>query len=62
MSLDLELVGVIIDNFLTTLNTSCLYEMDEGKDHGQKVATVQPFAIICALKEIFVVQEATPVR
>lgn len=63
LSLDLDLAGVIIDNFLTILNSSCLYEQqDDTKDNRQKVATFQPFAIICAFKEMFLVQEIAPVR
>uniref|UniRef100_A0A1L8DCH9 Putative heat repeat-containing protein 7a n=1 Tax=Nyssomyia neivai TaxID=330878 RepID=A0A1L8DCH9_9DIPT len=51
---DQELTGTIIDNFLQTLATSCLYEpVDQNKkDDRNKIATIQPFAIICALKEI----------
>lgn len=54
---DLELVGTILDNFLAMLSTSCLYEPDEAKDDTQRIATVQPFAIFCALKEIFACRE-----
>ncbi|XP_059616812.1 maestro heat-like repeat-containing protein family member 1 [Phlebotomus argentipes] len=51
---DQELAGTVIDNFLATLSSSCLYEpVDQSKkDDRNKIATVQPFAIICALKEI----------
>lgn len=58
---DLELVGTILDNFLAMLSTSCLYEPDEAKDDTQRIATVQPFAIFCALKEIFACREVQTV-
>lgn len=48
-----ELSGYIIDHFLGILSSSCLYESGEkmGQNH-QNIATHQPFAIFCALKEI----------
>ncbi|GAB0100042.1 maestro heat-like repeat-containing protein family member 1 [Sergentomyia squamirostris] len=51
---DAELAGIVIDNFLSTLSSSCLYEsVDQNKkDDRNRIATVQPFAIMCALKEI----------
>lgn len=49
-----ELSGFIIDHFLGILSSSCLYEIP-GEKSGpslQNIATHQPFAIFCALKEI----------
>lgn len=49
-----ELSGFIIDHFLGILSSSCLYEVP-GEKTGpsyQNIATHQPFAIFCALKEI----------
>lgn len=54
VSNDAELSGYIIDHFLSILSSSCLYE-DHGENLGtdrQNIATHQPFAIYCALKEI----------
>lgn len=58
MSSDAELTGVIIDHFLNILSSSCLYEapVDSSGNNNhdrQNIATHQPFAIFCALKEIF---------
>lgn len=51
---DLDLSGTIIENFLTLLGSSCLYEHDDGNDSTrQKIATLQPFAIICVLRVMF---------
>lgn len=48
-----ELTGFIIDHFVGILNSSCLYEVSEKSGpHNQNIATHQPFAIFCALKEI----------
>lgn len=49
-----ELSGLIIDHFLGILSSSCLYEVSTEKSgpNNQNVATHQPFAIFCALKEI----------
>lgn len=52
ISTDIDLSEIILENFLTTLSSSCLFEPQDGKDDRQKVATIQPFAIICALCEI----------
>lgn len=54
VSNDAELSGYIIDHFLSILSSSCLYEVpgeNQGTDR-QNLATHQPFAIFCALKEI----------
>lgn len=50
-----ELSGFIIDHFLGILSSSCLYEVSGEKlgPNQQNMATHQPFAIFCALKEIF---------
>lgn len=61
VSSDPDLSGVIIDNFLGILSSSCVYEVpSEGSAnnaHHQNIATQQPFAIFCALKEIFAGKE-----
>lgn len=54
MSNDADLSGYIVDHFLSILSSSCLYEVpgeNQGTDR-QNIATHQPFAIFCALKEI----------
>lgn len=54
VSNDAELSGYVIDHFLSILSSSCLYEAP-GENQGtnrQNIATHQPFAIFCALKEI----------
>ncbi|XP_053949877.1 maestro heat-like repeat-containing protein family member 1 isoform X1 [Anastrepha ludens] len=50
---DAELTGALLDNFLQILSSSCLYEPNEAPaTDRQKIASIQPFAIFCALKEI----------
>ncbi|XP_030379317.1 maestro heat-like repeat-containing protein family member 1 [Scaptodrosophila lebanonensis] len=49
---DTELTGVILENFLQILNSSCIYEPQDGAAERPKVASVQPFAIFCALHEM----------
>lgn len=51
LAIDPELCGTILDNFLSILSSSCLYESAEGTDR-QHIATTQPFAIHCALNEM----------
>lgn len=53
VSTQAELSGFIIDHFLGILSSSCLYESGErAGPNNQNIATHQPFAIFCALKEI----------
>lgn len=52
VSYDADLSGVVMDNFVGHLNSTCLYEQLELAD-VRKAATAQPFAIICAFHEIF---------
>lgn len=59
---DPELSGTIIDNFLTTLSSSCIYESSEGPSERHHIATVQPFAILCALHEMMPCKEILVVR
>lgn len=47
-----ELTGFIIDHFLGTLASSCLYEVNGEAPDRQNTATHQPFAIFCALHEL----------
>lgn len=56
LSSDPELAGIVIDNFVSILTNTCLYEPNDAasRDEKQKKAvTVQPFAIICAFQELF---------
>ncbi|XP_055615310.1 maestro heat-like repeat-containing protein family member 1 isoform X2 [Toxorhynchites rutilus septentrionalis] len=56
ITMDAELTGIILDNFIGTVMTSCLCEQqhqDKPRDNVQKAATLQPFSIICVLSEIF---------
>lgn len=56
--LNTELTAQIIDNFLAILMASCLYEpSNENAGDRQKIASVQPFAIFCAMKEMFISKE-----
>ncbi|XP_036319611.1 maestro heat-like repeat-containing protein family member 1 isoform X2 [Rhagoletis pomonella] len=50
---DPELTAALLENFLQILTSSCLYEPSEQTaGERQKIASIQPFAIFCALKEI----------
>ncbi|XP_067641697.1 maestro heat-like repeat-containing protein family member 1 [Eurosta solidaginis] len=50
---DADLTGALLENFLQILSSSCLFESNEAPaNERQKIASVQPFAIFCALKEI----------
>lgn len=42
------------------MSSSCLFEPQDGKDDRQRVATIQPFSIICALCEILNSKELIP--
>lgn len=56
--LNKELTAQIIDNFLAILLASCLYEpSNENTGDRQKIASVQPFAIFCAMREMFPCKE-----
>lgn len=58
-----ELTAQIIDNFLAILMASCLYEpSNDNAGDRQKIASVQPFAIFCAMREIFPSKEIKNVR
>lgn len=56
---DAELTGIILDNFIGTVTTSCLYEQQhqDKPNDAQKVVTLQPFSIVCVLNELFKSQE-----
>lgn len=49
---DSDLTGILLDNFLQILSSSCLYEPNEPCVDRQKIAIVQPFAIFCALHKM----------
>ncbi|XP_055586615.1 maestro heat-like repeat-containing protein family member 1 [Uranotaenia lowii] len=60
ITLDPELAGIIIDNFIGTVTTSCLYEQqhqDKPRDEAQKAVTLLPFSIICVFNELFKSQD-----
>lgn len=56
---DGELSGIILDNFIGTVTTSCLYEQQhqDKPNDAHKVVTLQPFSIVCVLTELFKSQE-----
>lgn len=62
VALDGELSGYVIDYFLGLISSSCLYEVSENSNGNQNMATHQPFAIFCALKEIVSGKEIQTVR
>ncbi|ALC48518.1 c11.1 [Drosophila busckii] len=49
---DPELTGIMLDNFLQLLSGACLHEPHELPAAGQRLASIQPFAIFCALHEM----------
>lgn len=50
---DKDLTGTIVDNFLETISEVTPYDQTPGESEKvQKVLTHQPFAVLCALKEI----------
>ena len=49
---DSDLTGILLDNFLQILSSSCIYEQNEPCVDRQKIASVQPFAIFCALHKM----------
>uniref|UniRef100_A0A336MNJ8 CSON014643 protein n=1 Tax=Culicoides sonorensis TaxID=179676 RepID=A0A336MNJ8_CULSO len=56
ISYDSELAGTVIDNFLSILTSTCLYEPSDVASRDEKQSrsvTVQPFAIICAFNVMF---------
>lgn len=53
LTADNDLTGTIIDNFLETIYEVAPYEQAAGEaEKVQKILTHQPFAVLCALKEI----------
>ncbi|XP_026846537.1 maestro heat-like repeat-containing protein family member 1 [Drosophila persimilis] len=50
---DADLTGLMLDNFLQLLSGACLHEgSQESTLERQRLASVQPFAIFCALHEM----------
>ncbi|XP_065363715.1 maestro heat-like repeat-containing protein family member 1 isoform X1 [Calliphora vicina] len=49
---DGELTGILLEHFLQILSSSCLFEPNEPCVDRQKIASVQPFAIFCALHKM----------
>lgn len=63
LSNDPDLCGVIIDHFISVITSSPLYEPPhENTGSHQNIATHHPFAIFCALREIFQGKEIQLVR
>lgn len=56
-TIDASLCGTVLDNFLATLSTSCLYESPSESPLRRLSATAQPFAIQCTLHEMLGVPE-----
>ena len=53
LTADNDLTGTIVDNFLETISEVAPYDQAPGEaEKAQKVLTHQPFAVLCALKEI----------
>lgn len=60
LTTDKDLLGIILDNFLSILFNTPPYENGNGDtkdDKMLKTLTHQPFAIICAIKEFFSVEQ-----
>lgn len=53
LTADSDLTGTIVENFLETIFEVAPYDQTPGEpEKAQKVLTHQPFAVLCALKEI----------
>lgn len=59
---DSELTTVVIENFLATLNTSCLVDTSEKTKYLDPLAAVVPLKIFYALKEMLLCPDAKVVR
>lgn len=59
---DSDLTGILLDHFLQILSSSCLYEPNEPCVDRQKIASVQPFAIFCALHKMMPCKDTKEVR
>lgn len=66
ITIDNELSGIVLDNFLTILSSSCLFEQTGLSQHDTvaykddklpQVATIHPFSIVCAMHEMFLCVE-----
>uniref|UniRef100_A0A182QHL8 Uncharacterized protein n=1 Tax=Anopheles farauti TaxID=69004 RepID=A0A182QHL8_9DIPT len=61
LTLDPDLSGIILDNFIGSVTSTCLYEQPqqqqqqqaEPNDDAMRTATLHPFAIMCVLREMF---------
>uniref|UniRef100_A0AAG5DWB8 Maestro heat-like repeat-containing protein family member 1 n=2 Tax=Anopheles atroparvus TaxID=41427 RepID=A0AAG5DWB8_ANOAO len=62
LTMDPDLSGTILDNFIISVTSSCLYEQPQQQQHQEqqesnddttRAATLHPFAIVCVLKEMF---------
>lgn len=62
LTADKDLTGTIVDNFLETIFEVAPYDSAPGESEKvQKVLTHQPFAVLCALKEIIFSKDATSI-
>jgi maestro heat-like repeat-containing protein family member 1 len=62
LTADNDLTGTILENFLETVFEVAPYEVPSGEaEKSQKVLTHQPFAVLCALKEIVHSTDATSI-
>lgn len=59
---DGDLTGILLENFLQILSSSCLFEPNEPCVDRQKIASVQPFAIFCALNEMMACKDINEVN
>ncbi|ETN63752.1 hypothetical protein AND_004522 [Anopheles darlingi] len=55
LTMDTNLTGIILDNFINIVTTTCLYEqtLQNGRGDEKRCVTLQPFAIIVVLGEVF---------
>uniref|UniRef100_A0A182KBM8 HEAT repeat protein n=1 Tax=Anopheles christyi TaxID=43041 RepID=A0A182KBM8_9DIPT len=60
LTMDPDLSGIILDNFIGAVTSTCLYEQPQQQqqqpdptDDATRTATLPPFAIVCVLREMF---------
>uniref|UniRef100_A0A182PSV0 HEAT repeat protein n=1 Tax=Anopheles epiroticus TaxID=199890 RepID=A0A182PSV0_9DIPT len=62
LTMDPDLSGIILDNFIGAVTSTCLYEQPQQQQQQQtdpsddlvtRTATLHPFAIVCVLREMF---------
>ncbi|XP_041764135.1 maestro heat-like repeat-containing protein family member 1 [Anopheles merus] len=65
LTMDADLSGIILDNFIGAVTSTCLYEQPQQQqqqqpdptDDAARTATLHPFAIVCVLREMFACAE-----